>query len=220
MRTPTLIVSFLVLSACSREAPPPVAEGPAGTAPASTSVPAATTPADAFFAGLASACGKAFGGALGAHEEGDLALFGGPPVMHVASCTADEIRIPFHVGENRSRTWIVTRTPAGLRLKHDHRHEDGTPDDLTMYGGDTAGATAGTAQRQEFPADAESKAMFETAGLTASVGNTWAIEVEPGSRFVYELRRPERHFSVVFDLTTPVAPPPPPWGASTPPLAP
>jgi hypothetical protein len=23
----------------------------------------------------------------------------------------------------------------GLQLKHDHRHEDGTPDEVTMYGG-------------------------------------------------------------------------------------
>lgn len=215
MRILLLTTSVLVLAACSREAPPPAADGPSGAATSAEIGAPVATAADAFFANLTTLCGKAFGGALGAHEEADLALFGGPPVMHVASCRADEIRIPFHVGENRSRTWIVTRTSEGLRLKHDHRHEDGTPDDLSMYGGDSAGPTAGSAQRQSFPADAESKAMFEAAGLTASVDNTWTLEIEPGSRFTYELRRPERHFSVVFDLTAPVAPPPPPWGAVT-----
>ena len=129
---------------------------------------------------------------------------------------ASEIRIPFHVGENRSRTWIITRTSDGLRLKHDHRHEDGSPDAMTMYGGDTAGA--GSATRQEFPVDAESVAMFKAGGLAASVDNTWAMELD-ATRFVYELSRPRsqrnpqgRLFRVEFDLTRPVTPPPPPWG--------
>jgi hypothetical protein len=39
------------------------------------------------------------------------------------------------------------------------------------------------------------------------------MEIEPGERFVYELARPgtARLFRVEFDLTTPVAEPPPPW---------
>ena len=99
----------------------------------------------------------------------------------------------------------------GLRLKHDHRHQDGTPDAVTMYGGDSPGA--GTAGRQEFPVDAESVEMFRREGLDASVANTWAMEIEPDTRFLYELARPDgRLFQVEFDLSTPVAPPPPPWG--------
>ena len=47
-----------------------------------------------------------------------------------------------------------------------------------MYGGDTT--TAGTAARQEFPVDAESRALFEKEGSQASVTNTWAMEIEPG----------------------------------------
>jgi hypothetical protein len=131
--------------------------------------------------------------------------------MHVRHCTPGELRIPFHVGTDRSRTWVLTRTGAGLRLKHDHHHEDGSPDLLTMYGGDTTGP--GTATRQEFPADAESKALFERQGLTASLANVWAMEVEPGRRFVYELARPGRLFRVEFDLSRPVPAPPPPWGS-------
>lgn len=173
-------------------------------------------PADAFLSALSSHCGKAFAGRIVANEPA--AAPGAPPdpfegktlVMHVRECTPRVIRVPFHVGEDRSRTWVITRTDDGLRLKHDHRHEDGTPDVLTMYGGDTA--TAGTAARQEFPVDAESKALFERQGLVASTTNTWAIEIEPGRRYVYELARPGRLFRVEFDLTTPVALPPPPWG--------
>src|SRR5688500_19589766 len=108
--------------------------------------------------------------------------------MHVRDCGPSGVEVAFHVGDDRSRTWVLTRTAAGLRLKHDHRQEDGTPDDVTMYGGDTA--EPGTGGRQEFPVDAESIAMFERAGLTASVTNTWAMEIEPQRRFLYELTRP------------------------------
>ena len=131
--------------------------------------------------------------------------------MHVRDCGADEIRIPFHVGEDRSRAWVVTRTVTGLRLKHDHRHEDGSEDALTQYGGDTV--SHGTAARQEFPADAFSKDLFVRENIPVSTANVWAMEVEPARLFAYELRRPDRFFRVEFDLARPVAAPPPPWGA-------
>jgi hypothetical protein len=172
-------------------------------------------PADEFLARIAQHCGEAFEGRIIANEppptEED-PFTGQRLVMHVRECSANEIRIPFHVGDDHSRTWILTRTPTGLRLKHDHRHEDGTDDEVTMYGGDTD--TPGTAIRQEFPVDQLSIDMFEATGLTASVVNVWAMEIEPGERFLYELARPEqgRLFQVEFDLTTPVPAPPTPWG--------
>lgn len=167
---------------------------------------------DQFFKRLASLCGRAFEGVVASPPAAADAAFAGKQlVMHVRDCGKDEIRIPFHVGEDRSRTWIVTRTGAGLRLKHDHRHSDGTEDRLTRYGGDTA--DAGTARRQSFPADGESKALFVREAIPASTANVWAMDVEPGRVFAYELRRPGRFFRVEFDLARPVAPPPPPWGA-------
>lgn len=174
----------------------------------------ANTPADAFLANLRPLCGKAFAGRIVADTPtptGNDPFVGKSLVMHVRECSADQIRIPFHVGEDRSRTWVVTRTAAGLRLKHDHRHADGTPDAVTLYGGDTA--SAGSAERQEFPVDAESQALFTREGRAVSNTNTWAMEVHPGRSFVYELARPGRLFRVEFDLTRPIAPPPAPWGS-------
>ncbi len=170
-------------------------------------------PQDGFFARLQNLCGKAYEGRLVTKDAADADMARQKLVMHVARCSADEVRIPFHVGENRSRTWVIRRTPGGLRLKHDHRHEDGSPDALTLYGGDTA--MPGTALRQEFPVDAESVALFRRENRAVSVTNIWAIEA--GDRiFAYELRRPPgpdvRHFRVEFDLARPVAPPPLPWG--------
>lgn len=168
------------------------------------------SPQDEFFAALSAQCGKAFTGRLVSTDETDTDFGQESMVMHVRTCSDDEIRIPFHVGEDSSRTWVVSREASGLRLKHDHRHEDGSEDALTQYGGDTAGD--GTATRQEFPADVFSKSLFEAEGIPVSAANIWAVEVSD-TRFAYELRRPNRHFRVEFDLAEPVPTPGPPWGA-------
>ncbi|HEY0027294.1 MAG TPA: hypothetical protein VGC35_05445 [Allosphingosinicella sp.] len=171
----------------------------------------ATSPQEAFFQRLSSLCGKAFEGRVASPAMAADADFAGKRlVMHVRECSAGTIRIPFHVGDDRSRTWVVTRNGAGLRLKHDHRHPDGSEDALTQYGGDSAGD--GTATRQLFPADRFSKDMFIRQGRAVSISNIWAMEVHPGRAFAYELRRPGRFFRVEFHLTKPVPAPPPPWG--------
>ena len=207
LRPVCLLLFALLLAGCSERAEPEA------TATAEQATEVAAT--DAFLARIAEHCGQAYGGRIVANEppptEED-PFAGKPLVMHVRECSDTEIKIPFHVGDDHSRTWVLTRTDSGLRLKHDHRHEDGTEDDVTMYGGDTA--TPGTETRQEFPVDQESIQTFEANGLTASVVNVWAMEIEPGKRFLYELARPGtgRLFQVEFDLTTPLPVPPTPWG--------
>ena len=194
MKKATILLSWLMAGACA--AVPP------------TSV----TPQDRFFQNLRPLCGKAFEGRIASPPvEADASFAGKRLVMHVRSCSEGEIRIPFHVGEDRSRTWVITRTSSGLRLKHDHRHEDGTEDRLTQYGGDTV--NQGTPERQEFPADTFSKDLFVRQNSSQSVPNVWAMDVHPGRIFAYELRRPGRFFRVEFDLTRPVAAPPAPWGS-------
>jgi hypothetical protein len=173
--------------------------------------PQQSSPHDAFFANLAAMCGDAFEGRVVTTDPVDASFASEQLVMHVRECSDEEIRIPFHVGEDRSRTWVITPTASGLRLKHDHRHEDGSEDTLTQYGGDTA--SDGSAERQEFPADEFSKQLFRDNDIPASADNVWAMEVQPGQLFAYELRRPNRHFRVEFDLSRPVPAPPPPWGA-------
>ncbi|MEM6475550.1 MAG: hypothetical protein AAF687_05230 [Pseudomonadota bacterium] len=193
----------------------------------------APDPQDAFWNALSSHCGKAFAGRLVSEDEADADFVGAPMVMHVRECSDTSIAVPFHVelanedGErewDRSRTWLITRNAAGgLRLKHDHRHKDGTSDKVTMYGGDTA--SDGTARAQDFPVDAESVALFEAEGLDASVTNVWTVEIDAADadtdnpRYVYQLKRtveggaPEdRLFRVEFDLTQEVEAPPAAWG--------
>ena len=183
----------------------------AGCAPGDFAVvPQALGPQEEFFERLRPLCGRAFDGRVtSAPVEADREMAASRLTMHVASCTDGEVRIPFHVGENRSRTWVISRTAEGLRLKHIHRHEDGSLDELSNYGGDAV--PPGTGRRQEFPADAFSRALFERTGRAVSVPNVWAVEIELGRLFAYELRRPGRHFRVEFDLGRPVPTPPPAW---------
>jgi hypothetical protein len=194
--------------------------------------PAGESPQEIFWARLQTLCGQAFPGRPVEFPEGDTTFTRSVLIAHVRSCTAEEIRIPFHVGEDRSRTWVLTRTATGIRLKHDHRHEDGSEDEVTRYGGatdDWAGYLArnspevaaeigsppmqGEPGRQQFPADAHTAAL-----IPAAVSNIWTIEVEPGRHYAYALRRvgTDRRFRIEFDLTRPVPPPPAPWGAVDP----
>ncbi len=151
-------------------------------------------------------CGHAFEGTPIHVPEADTAFATQRLVMHVAHCDEAEIRIPLHVGADRSRTWVLRRVGAGLELKHIHRHEDGTQTSNTDYGGTTS--ARGTPHRQEFPADA-----FSVAAVPARATQFWFLELYPGSRFAYGLFRQETgmHYRVEFDLDQTVPTPLPPW---------
>lgn len=164
-------------------------------------------PADEFWSSLSDLCGRAFEGELVEAPEGEDDFAGKRLVMHVRACSDDVIRIPFMVGEDRSRTWVLTRRDGRVELKHDHRHEDGSHDEVTMYGG--TATNTGTAQAQYFPADQETRELIEPA-----FSNVWTMRVSPGETFTYGLWRlgTPRVFRIDFDLSEAIEPPPAPWG--------
>ena len=165
---------------------------------------------DAFFNNIVAHCGKAFEGKVSVdNAKGPSSFDNKKLIMHVRKCTDSELQVPFHVGDDASRTWIITKTGSGLSLKHDHRHEDGSDDVSTMYGGHTV--DAGFANMQSFPADQYSKELFVSQGIPQSVGNTWQMYIYP-EQFTYRLIRQGREFRVDFDLTKPITPPAAPWG--------
>lgn len=168
---------------------------------------AALRPPQEFMQQLRGMCGKAYQGRLVEDSTGSPDFAGKVFIIHVRACESERILIPFHVGEDRSRTWIFTPGEGRILLKHDHRHEDGSEDQITMYGGWTR--TEGTPFKQEFHADAHTESIIPDAAT-----NVWTIELVPGETFAYALRREgtSRRFRVEFDLTMPVTPPPPPWG--------
>lgn len=169
-------------------------------------------PAQQFLSAVSVLCGQAFSGRIVLNEPAQPAdpFAGQTLIMHVRTCESARVLVPFHVGSDRSRTWVLSVTGDRLRLKHDHRHEDGSEDVLTQYGGDSV--IAGSSTRQEFPVDDFSKALFTRENRAVSNTNIWAMEIHPGRMFAYELTRPGRTFRVEFNLTAPVPAPPAPWG--------
>ena len=163
------------------------------------------SPADEFWTNLKSLCGQAFEGTLIASPDGDME--GERLIMHVRDCNSDQVRIPFVVGDNLSRTWVLARMGGRIMLRHDHRDRDGEPEAITQYGG--ISPNYGSANAQIFPAD-----DFTLDRMPDNYPNVWVMEVYPGEKFVYYVRRlvTDRHYHVEFDLSEPVEPPPAPWG--------
>lgn len=179
--------------------------------------PAQTKPAaanDIFWSELQKLCRKAFAGSIAVDTSNSPDFAGKAMAMHVRSCEKNRIQIPFFVGEDKSRTWVLTRKAGRIELKHGHRHKDGKPDAVTMYGGTSS--NTGMATRQFFPADEETvRVVAPPAGNAPSAAaNVWWIDLVPGEHFVYNLRRlgSDRLFSVKFDLKNAIAAPAAPWG--------
>lgn len=162
---------------------------------------------EAFWSSLQKLCGKAFAGSVENAPADDTVFKDKKLVMHVRACEKNRIRIPFFVGEDKSRTWVLTKQKDRILLKHDHRHEDGTPDKVTMYGGLTS--NFGSSTRQIFPADDETVKI-----IPAAASNVWWIDLVAGEYFSYNLRRmgTDRFFSIKFDLTKEIETPAAPWG--------
>lgn len=163
---------------------------------------------DKFFNYLAEHCGQAYEGRVSVNTPAS-GGFDERLVMHVRVCEEDRLEIPFHVGDNHSRTWILTKTGSGISLKHDHRMPDGSYDEQTMYGGHTV--DAGYERAQSFPVDQYSIDMFFKQGIPASNTNIWQMFIYP-EEFTYRLIREGREFRVDFDLTSPIDAPSAPWG--------
>lgn len=81
-------------------------------------------------------CGKAYQGEIVAGAKIGDGFTGEKLVMHVRSCKENTIGIPFFVGDDKSRTWALTMSKNNLiTLKHDRRHQEGSKDKITQYGG-------------------------------------------------------------------------------------
>lgn len=162
--------------------------------------------ADSFWLKIGQHCGKLYEGQItDGGKEGD-GFTGKKLIMEVRVCEEGVIKIPFYVGDDKSRVWVLTSQEGRIQLKHDHTHEDGTPDKVTRYGG--LASNTGNSMQQVFPADQETCDL-----LPAACGNVWWMTIND-TAFTYNLRRigSDRFFSVSFDLTKPIAASLKPWG--------
>lgn len=134
---------------------------------AATATATAADAGEQFMATLQSMCGQRFEGAL-SYAIDPNNPYVGQQMSTAIVCKDASVRLPVAVGEDRSRTWIFTRTAAGLDLRHDHRHADGTPEPVTMYGG--LASDGGSALSQSFLADSMTFKLFP-----GSETNIWTI---------------------------------------------
>lgn len=164
------------------------------------------TGSEQFWENLKLYCGQSFEGEITTGLSADDPFAGKKLVMHVKSCEENRIRVPFFVGDDKSRTWVLTLNDAILTLKHDHRLEDGSPDKITQYGGTST--NTGLSTIQFFPADQETCDLISYAST-----NVWWITIDDNA-FTYNLKRigSDRVFTVTFDTTKPVETPAAPWG--------
>ena len=166
-------------------------------------------PSEIFWKNLEKHCGKAYEGKLPENITRD-DFAGKKLTMHVKSCSTNEIKIPFNVGDNYSRTWILTKKDGIITLKHDHRHENGTSETITFYGG--TNTNYGFKNFQMFPADQETATLIDYAST-----NIWWITLDDKT-FSYNLQKAgsKTPFNVYFDLTKEIETPPASWGWATP----
>lgn len=153
-----------------------------------------------FIENLASLCGKSFTGEQVYRSHHGESWAHRKMVMHVDVCDDEKVFIPFHIDDDFSRTWMFVAEEGKLRFKHQHLHEDGTPEEGSMYGG--YASDSGTAFIQYFLAD-----DFTGQVIDGGAGNVWTVALaEDLSWFSYRLDRDgEKRFEIRFDLTAPVA---------------
>ncbi len=203
------ILSVAIGAACARSpraVPTPQPDGAAESV--------AVDALDAYWTNFQTHCGRAFPGRLAVEPPGDDMLSGDEMLIaHFRDCSEREMKIAFHIERDggaswdRSRTWVLRRIGDQIELRHDHRHEDGSADQSTWYGGFTH--SPGTANRQEFE--------FIDGAPMPGVWRGWRLEIEPNVRYRYgTVRNGEWRWRVDFDLSSSIPSPPPAWGHSAP----
>jgi hypothetical protein len=169
--------AFIALLACSAGITA-CARTPAADAEAQRS------PQRAFFDAIAARCGEEYPGrAITAPASDDTfrpAFLG----MRIASCSDREIRIPFIVDDDESRTWVLTIEGEDLVFTHEHMLEGDTLSSNSGWGGRAVAGT-GTALFQHFPDH-----RWEPDQVPAANRSHWRMRLDPEhGQFVYYLDR-------------------------------
>lgn len=188
-----LLLLATVLLGC---APPHVA------APA-TVPPPSQTPLEvqrAFFENLRALCGQTFGGRTILAPITDETFEPARLFMVVEECDGDEIRVPFIVGGDDSRTWVFQIRDDGLTFYHEHLRPDGTPHEISGFGG--RASPDGTEIFQSFPD------FWATDETPAAEHRIWRLQIDrENDLFVYYLDRGGRPaYRLIFYMGEPSPP--------------
>ncbi|MCA1802090.1 MAG: hypothetical protein LC662_06490 [Rhodothermaceae bacterium] len=162
---------------------------------------------DAFWQNIRRHCGNAYDGRIAdatPHYQGFTA---DRITIHFRNCPDTLMHISLHLDDNHSRNMLLTNMKGALRLKHDHRNQDGSEEVITQYGGDAP--KPGLETRQIFPADNHTAHI-----LPERADNFWFLDLMDENTLAYGVHWPKHGHSIrmEFDLSNPVDPPPAPWG--------
>lgn len=152
---------------------------------------------DKFWESLERLCGQTYQGVV--TQDNTNKLTGSEMVIQVFYFNEQQIHISVQIGNDYSRTWVLTNLGDYLDLRHVHRNEEGIEEIKSEYGGLTK--NPGTENRQEFPADA-----YTTQLISGSNHTMWAMEIDPGKTFSYFLSNldTERNLKIQFDISRPL----------------
>ncbi len=161
----------------------------------------------AFWENIQSYCGNAYEGILADATPYYQSFDADKIVIHFRNCTDTLTHISLHLDDDHSRNLLITKQPGTLQLKHDHRHEDGTEDDITQYGG--MANSPGLENRQIFYADEHTADI-----LPLRHDNFWFVDLMDDETLAYGVHWPKQGNSIrmEFDISTPIEAPPTPWG--------
>ncbi|CAN5389187.1 hypothetical protein BH23BAC3_BH23BAC3_33840 [soil metagenome] len=161
----------------------------------------------AFWDNLREHCGNAYVGEL-ADATPFYQTFEADQIrIHVRDCTDDLTHISLHIDDNHSRNLLLTKEEGTLLLKHDHRNQDGTEEEITPYGG--FAPKPGLETRQIFWADEHTAEI-----LPERSDNFWFLDFMDDSTLAYGVHWPTHGNSIrmEFDISELVEAPPAPWG--------
>lgn len=171
-----------------------------------SSVKAIASNQESFFDAIKSHCGKAFSGSV-EDSSNSTAYNGKKFVLHIRDCSNTQIKMPLHIDDNSSRILILTKSGESIKLEHDHRHPDGSPDALTLYGGYSVDSTAKVAN---FPESSESIAITKAHAPNRTYPSLWSI-ILSAEDITYQVVRPGRTIKSNFKFTDTLSDPPTAW---------
>jgi hypothetical protein len=154
----------------------------------------------AFFENLRALCGQTFGGRTILAPVEDRTFEPARLYMIVEECEGDELRVPFNVDVDDSRTWIFQLRDERLTFFHRHVRADGTEYEASGFGGH---ATAdGSATFQSFPD------FWATEETPAAEHRIWRLRIDAENElFVYYLDRGgQPAYRLVFHMGPPSPP--------------
>jgi hypothetical protein len=159
-----------------------LAGGPAGMAAQAPGDPDPAAAQRAFFENMRAFCGQTFGGRTILAPAEDRTFEPARLYMVVAECGENEIRVPFIVGDDASRTWIFQLRDGRLTFFHRHVRPDGTEHEVSGFGGHAS--DDGKASFQSFPD------FWATDDTAEAERRVWRLRIdEPNDLFVYYLDR-------------------------------